>query len=233
MRARWRPGGSSSPAPVASSATTSSSRFPARSRTAGLARGRPHGQARRQACYGRRRRAAGSPRRHEARGRSRRCLRPEAAGRHPRRRVHERRRLRAATLTGRSVSTRSVHATSRKRPADTARIWSWSPPTTSSRAPPRGPTLSGTRPGLSRFTAARSSGAEHEAGPEATIVRTSWLSGPTERTSCQDFSSSSDSDGPLRFVDDQRGRPTFTRRSGRGHPDARRFEAGRRVPRDQ
>ena len=53
-------------------------------------------------------------------------------------------------------------------------------------------------------------GTELEAGEEATIVRTSWVSGAHGKNMVQTALGLSDSEGPLRFVDDQRGRPTFT-----------------------
>lgn len=53
-------------------------------------------------------------------------------------------------------------------------------------------------------------GAEREAGPDATIVRTSWLSGHHGKNIVRTILDLSTKDGPLRFVDDQRGSPTFT-----------------------
>ncbi len=53
-------------------------------------------------------------------------------------------------------------------------------------------------------------GTEHEAGESATIVRTSWVSGAHGKNMVKTALAMSQSDGPLRFVDDQRGRPTFT-----------------------
>jgi dTDP-4-dehydrorhamnose reductase len=54
-------------------------------------------------------------------------------------------------------------------------------------------------------------GAEREAGPEATIVRTSWVSGAHGRNFVKTvLDLAADPDRQLRFVDDQRGRPTFT-----------------------
>lgn len=52
-------------------------------------------------------------------------------------------------------------------------------------------------------------GAEREAGPDATIVRTSWLSGFHGKNMVRTIVELSGSDSPLRFVDDQRGSPTF------------------------
>jgi dTDP-4-dehydrorhamnose reductase len=54
-------------------------------------------------------------------------------------------------------------------------------------------------------------GAEREAGPEATIVRTSWVSGAHGRNFVRTvLELASDPARALRFVDDQRGKPTFT-----------------------
>jgi dTDP-4-dehydrorhamnose reductase len=54
-------------------------------------------------------------------------------------------------------------------------------------------------------------GAEHEAGPDATIVRTSWLSGFNRKNIVKMILelSATDSGVALRFVDDQHGSPTF------------------------
>ena len=54
-------------------------------------------------------------------------------------------------------------------------------------------------------------GTEREAGPKATIVRTSWLSGFNGHNIVKTILelSASGSVSPLRFVDDQRGSPTF------------------------
>ncbi|MGO9341853.1 MAG: dTDP-4-dehydrorhamnose reductase [Acidimicrobiales bacterium] len=51
---------------------------------------------------------------------------------------------------------------------------------------------------------------EHEAGEGATIVRTSWLCGAHGKNMVQTALALSDSDAQMCFVDDQRGRPTFT-----------------------
>jgi dTDP-4-dehydrorhamnose reductase len=54
-------------------------------------------------------------------------------------------------------------------------------------------------------------GGEKEAGPEATIVRTSWVSGAHGRNFVRTVMGlASDPSRPLRFVNDQRGKPTFT-----------------------
>jgi len=54
-------------------------------------------------------------------------------------------------------------------------------------------------------------GAEMEAGPEATIVRTSWVSGVHGRNFVRTvLELASDPTRRLRFVDDQRGKPTFS-----------------------
>jgi dTDP-4-dehydrorhamnose reductase len=54
-------------------------------------------------------------------------------------------------------------------------------------------------------------GGELEAGPDATIVRTSWVSGAHGNNMVKTaLKLASSTDGPLRFVNDQRGRPTFT-----------------------
>ena len=54
-------------------------------------------------------------------------------------------------------------------------------------------------------------GGEHEAGPEATIVRTSWVSGAHGRNFVKTvLDLASDPARALRFVADQRGKPTFT-----------------------
>jgi dTDP-4-dehydrorhamnose reductase len=51
---------------------------------------------------------------------------------------------------------------------------------------------------------------EHEAGEGATIVRTSWVSGSHGQNMVKTALALAGSDKPMRFVDDQRGRPTFT-----------------------
>ena len=51
---------------------------------------------------------------------------------------------------------------------------------------------------------------ERQAGPDATIVRTSWLCGETGRNMVKTILNLLDKDDPLRFVDDQIGHPTFT-----------------------
>src|SRR5690606_25019285 len=55
---------------------------------------------------------------------------------------------------------------------------------------------------------------EHEAGPQATIVRTSWVCGEhgsnMVRTVLRLLTSHPDRRPHLAFVDDQRGNPTFT-----------------------
>ena len=52
-------------------------------------------------------------------------------------------------------------------------------------------------------------GAEQEAGSGATIVRTSWLSGHHGKNIVRTILELSSTDAPLRFVDDQRGSPSF------------------------
>jgi dTDP-4-dehydrorhamnose reductase len=52
-------------------------------------------------------------------------------------------------------------------------------------------------------------GAEREAGSEATIIRSSWLSGNHGKNIVRTILELSAGDGPLRFVDDQRGSPSF------------------------
>jgi dTDP-4-dehydrorhamnose reductase len=52
-------------------------------------------------------------------------------------------------------------------------------------------------------------GAEREAGPEATIIRTAWLSGHHGKNIVRTILELSQTDTPLRFVDDQRGSPSF------------------------
>jgi dTDP-4-dehydrorhamnose reductase len=51
---------------------------------------------------------------------------------------------------------------------------------------------------------------EQALGPEDTIVRTSWIVGPNGRNMLKTILSLLDGDHTLRFVDDQRGCPTFT-----------------------
>ncbi len=53
-------------------------------------------------------------------------------------------------------------------------------------------------------------GGEIEAGRDATIVRTSWLCGEHGANMVRTVLRLLDGDAPLRFVDDQRGCPTFT-----------------------
>jgi dTDP-4-dehydrorhamnose reductase len=54
-------------------------------------------------------------------------------------------------------------------------------------------------------------GGEHEAGPEATIVRTSWVSGLNGKNMVRTVAAlAADPARSLRFVEDQRGKPTFT-----------------------
>ena len=51
---------------------------------------------------------------------------------------------------------------------------------------------------------------ERQAGPDATIIRTSWLCGETGRNMVKTILNLLKKDDPLRFVDDQIGHPTFT-----------------------
>ncbi len=74
---------------------------------------------------------------------------------------------------------------------------------------------------------------EHEAGEGATIVRTSWLSGAHGKNMVQTALGLCGLEGPLRFVDDQRGRPDLHGRFSGCDPDARRLPAFRGVPRDE
>jgi dTDP-4-dehydrorhamnose reductase len=53
-------------------------------------------------------------------------------------------------------------------------------------------------------------GGERECPPEATVVRTSWVSGASGPNMVKTALRLADGDGPLRFVDDQIGSPTFT-----------------------
>lgn len=53
-------------------------------------------------------------------------------------------------------------------------------------------------------------GGELELGPEATVVRTSWVCGFHGANMVKTVLRLAGGDGPLRFVDDQRGSPTFT-----------------------
>jgi dTDP-4-dehydrorhamnose reductase len=53
-------------------------------------------------------------------------------------------------------------------------------------------------------------GGESELGPDDTVVRTSWLCGPTGRNFVRTIFERARSDQPLRVVDDQQGCPTFT-----------------------
>jgi dTDP-4-dehydrorhamnose reductase len=53
-------------------------------------------------------------------------------------------------------------------------------------------------------------GGEHELDPDATIVRTSWVSGARGRNIVRTALELATRGAPLRFVDDQRGCPTFT-----------------------
>lgn len=51
---------------------------------------------------------------------------------------------------------------------------------------------------------------EIECPPEATVVRTSWVCGARGHNMVKTALRLAENDGPLRFVDDQRGSPTFT-----------------------
>jgi dTDP-4-dehydrorhamnose reductase len=53
-------------------------------------------------------------------------------------------------------------------------------------------------------------GGERECPPEATVVRTSWVSGFSGTNMVKTALRLAEGDGPLRFVDDQHGSPTFT-----------------------
>ncbi|MGH8987169.1 MAG: dTDP-4-dehydrorhamnose reductase [Acidimicrobiales bacterium] len=53
-------------------------------------------------------------------------------------------------------------------------------------------------------------GGELECPPEATVVRTSWVCGASGKNMVKTALRLAAGDGPLRFVDDQRGSPTFT-----------------------
>ena len=51
--------------------------------------------------------------------------------------------------------------------------------------------------------------------PGAAVVRTSWVCGPHGANMVKTVLRLAAGGGPLRFVDDQRGCPTFTERPGR------------------
>jgi dTDP-4-dehydrorhamnose reductase len=53
-------------------------------------------------------------------------------------------------------------------------------------------------------------GGEQECPPGATVVRTSWVCGARGTNMVKTALRLADGDGPIRFVDDQRGSPTFT-----------------------
>ncbi len=53
-------------------------------------------------------------------------------------------------------------------------------------------------------------GGERECPPEATVVRTSWVCGFSGRNMVRTLLALAAGEGPLRFVDDQLGSPTFT-----------------------
>ncbi len=53
-------------------------------------------------------------------------------------------------------------------------------------------------------------GGEQECPPGATVVRTSWVCGARGANMVKTALRLADGDGPIRFVDDQRGSPTFT-----------------------
>ncbi len=53
-------------------------------------------------------------------------------------------------------------------------------------------------------------GGERECPPEATVVRTSWVCGASGTNMVKTALRLAEGDGALRFVDDQRGSPTFT-----------------------
>jgi dTDP-4-dehydrorhamnose reductase len=53
-------------------------------------------------------------------------------------------------------------------------------------------------------------GGEREAGPAATVVRTSWVFSLGGKNFVQAVLDRAAAGGPLRFIDDQRGTPTFT-----------------------
>jgi dTDP-4-dehydrorhamnose reductase len=53
-------------------------------------------------------------------------------------------------------------------------------------------------------------GGEHECPPGSTVVRTSWVCGAAGANMVRTALRLAGVDGPLRFVDDQRGSPTFT-----------------------
>ena len=120
------------------------------------------------------------------------------------------------TSTPPSPSMPSAPATSPRRPSAWVPIWSTSPPTMSSTGPPPGPTTNGTHRVRSRSTGGASSAARSRSArigaASATIVRTAWVSGAHGANMVKTVLrlAASNPDGPLRFVDDQRGCPTFT-----------------------
>ena len=73
-----------------------------------------------------------------------------------------------------------------------------------------GPTTSGTSPAPRSVYGRSKRGGELECPPGATIVRTSWVCGAHGANMAKTVLRLAGAEGPLRFVDDQHGSPTFT-----------------------
>ena len=159
-------------------------------------------------------RGAGHRHRHHARRRPRRravsCsmrsgpISSSTAGRSPR---STRARPRSTWPTR---STPSGPATWPRPPPRSAPTCSTSRPTTSSTGRRTGRTGSGTRPTRMSVYGASKLAGERECPPGSTIVRTSWVCGAHGANMVKTALRLAAGDGPLRFVDDQHGSPTFT-----------------------
>ena len=117
------------------------------------------------------------------------------------------------TPTGRGETTPSPAATWPRRLPRQEPTWCRCPPTTSLTAPRPSRTPSGTSPTRARSTARSKLAGELEVRsvePRATVVRTSWVCGPHGANMVKTVLRLAAEGGPLRFVNDQRGCPTFT-----------------------
>ena len=118
--------------------------------------------------------------------------------------------------TPRSPSTPSAPATSPRRRSASGPIWSTSRPTTCSTERSDRPYVEWDQPNPRSVYGRSKLGGELEvhaaAGPSATVVRTAWVSGAHGANMVKTVLrlAADNPRGPLRFVDDQHGCPTFT-----------------------
>ena len=113
-------------------------------------------------------------------------------------------------LSGPMRSTPGQCATWPRQPAGLTPTCATFPPTTCSPATKPSPTTNGTSPDPRSVYGASKLAGEQEAGSAATVVRTSWLCGRQGSNVVATVLRLAAEGGPLRFVSDQRGSPSFT-----------------------